>query len=218
MKRLSIVAASLAFAASSFAAPTPLTFSDAGALTTTEISQTLNLSQFDGSLGTLLGATLTFGSQGVFDMTGTNNSANGTSARINATSDIVWSLGGALNPFLFGQALSATTGVQAYAGNQTRAFGPFDSTASDTVDLATILGQLTGNGNFTLQCDSLSGFGVIGGAGNIVAGQTTKAACNASITYIYEPTASVPVPEPTSLALVGLALAAAGFTAVRRKA
>jgi hypothetical protein len=223
MKKLSLAIA-LAFAAVGAQAAT-VSFNFTNGLQTTEINQTGTLGLFDSSLGMLTGASLSIDGALVTTISLTNRAAQAQQVKATGNVDLDFtSTLGALNAILSAApvsplTLSATTGTQTIASGATVAFGPLnDAKTRGPLDLSSILASLSvaGGGNFGLGCTSLSGLALVGGGGNVGAVQATQASCGARITYTYT-AGSTPVPEPTSLALVGLALAAAGVAA-RRKA
>jgi PEP-CTERM motif len=221
MKRLSILAASLALAASAQAATVSFQYGLPILQTTTEIDQTGTLGLFNASQGTLTGAVLQIFGEATTTISLTNNAAQAQNARATSFVNLAWSSTvGAVDAILVNDiAINFTTGAaQSYAVGQTRSFGPLADAGSFSYSLTgAALTALTGVGTFGINCASESGVTTLGGGGNVASSQRTQAGCGARIVYTFT-AASTPVPEPTSLALVGLALAVSGFTASRRKA
>lgn len=222
MKRILFALTALAAAAGAQATTVSFEYGLPVVTTTTEINQTGSLGLFDSTLGTLTGASIEVFGAAVFSFTGTNNASQAQNADITSSTNLSWTSSlAALNAFVADNvALSASSGALAYAVGQTRSFGPTSQSSSNSDDLSTILASLqtAGGGNFDLSCTSLSGLAVLGGGGNLATTQSTQAGCGARIVYTFRDAPPGQVPEPGTLALVGLALAGVGVVARRRKA
>ena len=223
--KFAAVAAAAMFAVSAQAATVTFSYNLPIVQTPTElINITGNLGRFNAALGTLTGAVLNIFNAATTTITLQSKPATvgDISGRATASVDVLWSSPVALLDAVLiddGALAFTTGGSMTYTPGQSRTFGPLTDSGTFSYSLsAPVRAALTGAGTFALVCNTASGLNVIGGGGNFNSTQTTTAGCGASITYSYESAVIVPgIPEPTSLALIALALLGAG-AATRRKA
>lgn len=173
-------------------------------LETTEISQSLVLNKFDGSLGTLDSITVEFFGRGTSSATIENTAANPQSFRFSSTLDLLFS--GPLSD-LVSIPLFNTNGFVSIASNKTLDLGSVNISDSVQVSIgSTEFANYVGTDSLQFACESFVTNTQAGGGGNVVVRQSTQAGCGATVTYTYTATPPNPVPEPGSLALLGLGL------------
>lgn len=223
MKKHLLALALIAATGAANAAVATATYDFNNAEQTTEISQSGSLSLFDSTLGTLTSVSLKLFGSMTTTLTALHTSQGPSTGSITGTVDLYFNtnLAGldlnAVSPL----SLSATTGlIRNLDPNTALPVGPL--TDSDVISLTPAAGLFSaaGGGQFSIGCESVSGIGASGFSGNAKPGQDTTAGCGAEITYTYDaaavqPPAPNPVPEPASMALIGLG--ALGLAAVRRR-
>ena len=88
---------------------------------------------------------------------------------------------------------------------------------TDALSVAGNVADFVGAGTTSFNCTTLAGNNQVGGGANITVTQATTAGCGVSVVYTYDAPVTPPVaiPEPASMALVGLGML--GLAAVRRR-
>lgn len=190
-----------------------VTFSFDNPSTSLDISQSGSLGKFDPTLGTLIGVSLQLSTAIAADITFTNTGSNPVTGNLTFSTTTYWST----TENLVNNLLGTNGTTISYVWDV--AFGggggvPLGTDLLDTRSLSVPLSSaaalaLSGVGNFGLTCRTQTSVIVSGGSALSSDYAASTGHCGASIVYTYD-AVNPPgtIPEPGSLALAGLALAA----------
>jgi hypothetical protein len=172
-------------------------------------AKVLSLSKFNPTLGTLNSVSFEFtGSlQAAFDAESTSNKLQTITNALNGSMRFTLPTAAEYQLVLAQSESVALPGFASYANT-------IDDTDSASDTLWSDLSAFIGSGSFDVGVLAFAEWTQTGG-GNLSGGADTFAAANVSVSYDYTD-ARQAVPEPASLALVGLALSAAALSRRRR--
>jgi len=194
-----------------------ISFSNSFGLATTGWTHNLTLQQFDTTLGSLNSVTFNYG--GSVSSAFSVESLDGAAATVTANSSAALLFGGPISQTVnisgsTSQALSAFDGTIDFGGTSGANIGPVLASDAASVVILSGLASFIGTGAYDVNVTA-SGKSNASGSGNLLSMVNTQALANITVIYDYTARPPVAVPEPASMALVGLGMM--GLAAVRRR-
>lgn len=215
---LSILAAATVGLSATAASAAEVTYSDSIALTSTNWTEQLAISQFDSALGTLQSVMITLdgGVQGNGNAESLDTGA--TDVTLNLSAEIEASIMGAsvgtvLPVVSTTQSLSAFDGGIDFGGTSGFASGTLSGTDSDMNTITSAFDAFIGTGDLIVDVVA-AGTSTGSGAGNLITQFATSAEATVTVKYTFEEVSAPAVPLPAGAPLV---LGALGLLAIAKR-